>query len=251
MHSRSDADSHRVTDSVSMLGDIVSGIIRRLKSEGTYSVDKSIATTVLLHNILERMVMAVRGSVARPFFGSSRGLIFVGRRTVIRRKRMITAGKNLTVKDGAMIDATSKRGILFGNNVAVGKYAVIECTGVIRNLGESLKIGNNSNIGDFSFIAVRGPIDIGDNVLIGPRVSMHSENHIYEDPDVPIKDQGESRIGITVEDDVWIGAGVVILDGVRIGKGAVVAAGSVVTRNVDAYTVVGGVPASVIKPRQK
>jgi acetyltransferase-like isoleucine patch superfamily enzyme len=72
-------------------------------------------------------------------------------------------------------------------------------------------------------------------------------NHVYADRNRPFIEQGITAEGIVVEDDVWIGAGAIITDGVRVGKGAVVAAGAVVTGNVPAHSVVGGVPARVIK----
>jgi acetyltransferase-like isoleucine patch superfamily enzyme len=87
-------------------------------------------------------------------------------------------------------------------------------------------------------------------VICGPRVSFHAENHVYTDPDTPIRLQGVTRRGIVVEDDCWIGAGSMILDGVRISRGCVVAAGAVVTRDVPPYSVVAGVPARVIKSRR-
>ena len=72
-------------------------------------------------------------------------------------------------------------------------------------------------------------------------------NHVYDDPSRPIIEQGITAEGITVEDDVWIGAGAIITDGVRIGRGAVIAAGAVVTADVPPHTVVGGVPARILK----
>jgi len=78
-------------------------------------------------------------------------------------------------------------------------------------------------------------------------VQLLAVNHVFDDPSRPMVDQGIVAAGITVEDDVWIGAGAVITDGVRIGRGAVVAAGAVVTSDVPPYTVVGGVPARVLK----
>ena len=71
--------------------------------------------------------------------------------------------------------------------------------------------------------------------------------HNFDDPDRPFVEQGITAEGIRIEDDVWLGAGAVITDGVHIGKGAVVAAGAVVTKDVPARTVVGGVPAREIK----
>jgi acetyltransferase-like isoleucine patch superfamily enzyme len=182
-------------------------------------------------------------------FKESGGLLFVGKRVTVKHAHLITCGRSVTIKDGAMIDALCAGGVTFGDNVSIGKGAIIECTGVLRHLGESLFVGRNSNIGDLNFIAVRGPVRIGENVLIGPRVNVHAENHIAAETDVPIKEQGESRQGVQIEDDCWIGAGAILLDGVHIGRGAIVGAGAVVTKDVEAFTVVGGVPATCIKRR--
>jgi acetyltransferase-like isoleucine patch superfamily enzyme len=70
---------------------------------------------------------------------------------------------------------------------------------------------------------------------------------VFDDPDTPFVDQGITAQGITIEDDVWIGSGAIITDGVHIEKGAVVAAGAVVVNDVPAHTVVGGIPAKVLR----
>ena len=128
-------------------------------------------------------------------------------------------------------------------------YAIIECTGVLRDLGESLTIGNNVGINHYCFIGVRGNIKIGDNVIFGPRVSVFSENHNFDRLDIPIKDQGETRKDTLIGNDVWIGASSVILSGVKIGDGAIIAAGSVVNKDVPSNAIVAGVPAKMIKRR--
>lgn len=89
------------------------------------------------------------------------------------------------------------------------------------------------------------PVSIGRNVQIGPNVSFETVSHglVY----IAGKGRGDIVRAIRIEDEVWIGAGAIITGGVTIGKGAVVAAGAVVTRDVDAFTVVGGVPAKLIK----
>jgi len=72
-------------------------------------------------------------------------------------------------------------------------------------------------------------------------------NHVVDDPTRPFVEQGITAEGIAIEDDVWIGSGAIVTDGVTVGKGAVVAAGSVVTRDVAPHTIVGGVPARVLR----
>ena len=77
-----------------------------------------------------------------------------------------------------------------------------------------------------------------------------SENHIFKDLNIPIREQGELRYKTVIEDNVWIGAGAKILPGVVIGKGSIIASGAVVTKDVENFSVVGGVPAKFIKKRR-
>ena len=151
----------------------------------------------------------------------------------------------------SLINALSYEGVEIGDNFTLGKYAIIECTGVLRNVGNSLKIGNNVGINHYCFIGVRGDVVIGDNVIFGPRVNVFSENHNFDNLDVPIKNQGVTKLKTVIGSDVWIGANVSIMAGVNIGDGCVIAAGAVVTKDVPAYSIVGGVPAKVIKNRKE
>jgi acetyltransferase-like isoleucine patch superfamily enzyme len=110
-----------------------------------------------------------------------------------------------------------------------------------------IRIGRDSLIGELNVLRGQGGITIGDRVYTAPNVQLLAVNHIYSDPARPMVEQGITADGIVVEDDVWIGAGAIVTDGVCIGKGAVVAAGAVVTQDVPPHTVVGGVPARVLK----
>jgi len=85
--------------------------------------------------------------------------------------------------------------------------------------------------------------------MMAPRVSLYAENHNFDSIDVPMKDQGVATAPIIIEDDCWIAANCIILSGVRIGKGSVIAAGSVVTKDVAPYSVMGGNPAKKLKTR--
>lgn len=140
---------------------------------------------------------------------------------------------------------------MIGNNVSIHKYTIIDCTGVLRNLGEELIIGDNVGIAQNCFIQVRGKVVIGNNVIFGPNVSIFSENHVFENPELPVSVQGETRKGVTVEDGVWVGTRATILDGVTVGRNSIIAAGSIVTRDVPPYSIVGGIPAKVIKYRKQ
>lgn len=99
-------------------------------------------------------------------------------------------------------------------------------------------MGNNSSIGPFGFIGCSGKITIGENVMIGPKVSMFAENHNFSNPNIAIKKQDVNNKGIFIEDNCWIGSGVIILDGVTIGKGTVIGAGTLVTKNIPANSIV-------------
>ena len=111
-----------------------------------------------------------------------------------------------------------------------------------------IEIGRDSLLGEYTVVRGQGGVVIGDRVYTSPMVQIMAVNHVFDDPHRPFVEQGITAEGIVIEDDVWIGSGAVITDGVRIGRGAVIAAGAVVTSDVPAHTLVGGVPARVIRP---
>lgn len=115
--------------------------------------------------------------------------------------------------------------------------------------GDNISIGNDSGIGDKCFLQDIGSIVIGSDVLMGPEVMIFTANHEMKRDEL-IRNQGTKVLDVTIEDDVWISSRVIILPGVKISKGAVIAAGAVVTRNVEPFTIVGGVPAKELGVRQ-
>lgn len=91
---------------------------------------------------------------------------------------------------------------------------------------------------------------IGNNVMMGPEVMAFTKNHRTEEVSIPMVDQGDiEEQPIVIDDDVWIGARSIILPGVHVGCSSIIAAGSVVTKDVEPFSVVGGVPAKQIKKR--
>lgn len=200
---------------------------------------------------LRLSVWLIRGSFYRIFFKSSKGILLVGKRVTIRQPHRLIVGKSFIAQDNCEINCLSQKGIVFGDKVTVGSFAIIRPTNLYGGEpGVGLRIGNNSNIGPYSYIGCSGYIDIGDNVMISPRVSIYSENHNFDDADVPMIDQGVTRSFVKIEDDCWIAANALILAGVTVGRGAVVAAGSVVTKDVPPNCVVAGNPAKIVKVRK-
>lgn len=114
---------------------------------------------------------------------------------------------------------------------------------------ERLVLGSRISIHPFCYIDATGTVKIGNDVSIAHSSSILSTNHIWDNPEIPIRDQGLTKAETVIEDDVWIGAGVRILAGTTVKVGAIVAAGAVVASDVPSRTIVGGVPARVLRSR--
>lgn len=132
-------------------------------------------------------------------------------------------------------------GIKIGENSSIHMNVFIEGT---YPKSERLIIGDNVSIGRKTYLDARGGLIIGDNVSISPDVKIITASHEANSS----KFEYIKKITI-IEEYVWIGTGAIILPGVKIEKGAVIAAGSVVTKDIKKYDIVGGNPAKVIKKR--
>lgn len=233
-----------------MLVSIMSKIISKIKHE-EYKIDENITDTVMLGIAFEKSMMIIRGFWNKIFIKKSKGLLFLGKNVKLKcRGKMVFNGTAL-IEDGVKIDALSKGGIDIGEGFSIGRNSIIECTGVIRELGEKLIIGKNVGIAANAFISMRGPVTIGDDTIFGPNVAIHAENHVFDDVNIPIRLQGATRKGVTIGKDCWIGSNVKILDGVNIGDGCIIAAGAIVNRDIPDYSIAVGVPAKVIKSRKE
>jgi acetyltransferase-like isoleucine patch superfamily enzyme len=229
--------------------EISESIVRKLKKDPSYKIESSYSNRQFITILYGRAFQVLRGTWLKIWLGSSRGFIFAGRHVVIEHAYAVSTKSALILEDYVHINALSNRGVRLGSNVTIAKGSILMCTGVISNVGEGIKIGNNSAVGAQSFLGGQGGITIGDDVIMGPQVKIFSENHNFEKKGIPIRKQGESRKGVSIGNNCWIGSGVTILDGVAIGEGAVVAAGAVVTKDIPANSVSGGIPAKVLKLR--
>jgi acetyltransferase-like isoleucine patch superfamily enzyme len=194
--------------------------------------------------------MLARGVPHRAFLRSSVGPLFVGQGARIRNPSMVSHTGRLVLEDYAEVHGLSTEGVSFGANVSIGRGTLIRPSSYYGgDAGIGLHFGDRSSIGPGGYIGCSGRVVIGNDVMMGPGVSIFSEDHDFSSTIATIKSQGVIRSFAIIEDDVWIGSGATITAGVTIGQGAVVAAGSVVTRDVAPFTLVGGIPARVIRQR--
>ena len=107
----------------------------------------------------------------------------------------------------------------------------------------------DNTVKDIGVTEFKEKVNYGKNVLIGPNVVIRSSNHNYAEINVPIINQGMTKGEIIIEDNVWISSNCVILPNCTIGEGAIVAAGAVVTKDIEPYSIVGGIPAKKIGVR--
>lgn len=155
----------------------------------------------------------------------------------------ISVGANVRIAQNAKVQ------VRYGGEITIEENTELLDGVLVLTYGGKIKIGKNCSINPYTIIYGHGGTTIGDNVLIAGQCMIIPNTHKFAEKETLINQQGNKAIGITIEDDVWISHGCSILDGVVIGKGAVVAAGSVVNKSVEPYTVVGGVPAVKIKKR--
>ena len=141
------------------------------------------------------------------------------------------------------------------------KFRSFSCKLYLEKVGINVNIDRNSFIGDkvaiddYSGVGrnsyISNYVTIGKYVMMGPDCLIYTTNHEFSNVETPMCFQKwQKPKPVNIEDDVWIGGRVIILPGVTIGKGSIIGAGSVVTKNVEPYSIVGGNPAHLLKKRK-
>jgi acetyltransferase-like isoleucine patch superfamily enzyme len=157
----------------------------------------------------------------------------------------VRRGRSSHVSRRAVLDTSS------GGNIRIGEHCCIHEFAMLLTYGGEIRIGDFTSVNPFCILYGQGGLIIGNSVRIAAQTVIIPSNHNYADTERWIHGQGNTSLGIRIEDDVWIGAGARVLDGVTVGRGAIVGSGAVVTRNVPPFAVVGGVPARIIKYRAR
>lgn len=210
-------------------------------------MDDSVPLSYLGYLVLTKAIYMVYGMIRLRTFKR----VFVSPSAKIICPSKLNFGKNFSVGYQSYINAMSKNGLICGDNVSLGYHTHIELSGSLHEIADKMVIGNNVGLGSHGhYGSGLGGLEIGDDTIIGNYVSFHPENHIFSDLNVPIRLQGVNGKGIKIGKNCWIGAKATFLDGTILGDGCVVAAGAVVKGEFPSYSVIGGVPAKIIKMRK-
>jgi galactoside O-acetyltransferase len=178
----------------------------------------------LLKPIPTQIGVKLRYFAYKPFFKSTNGFFKIEEGVTIYGFENIELGSNILFMKNSYIYANDRGSLKVGNNFAMN---------------------TNSQLG-----ASFGKIQIGENCAIAPNCVLRASNHTFDKTDTPIIEQGHSYGEIIIEDDVWISSNSVITANTKIGKSSIIGAGSVVTKDVESFSIVGGVPAKLIKKRK-
>jgi acetyltransferase-like isoleucine patch superfamily enzyme len=166
--------------------------------------------------------------------------------SLLMKSKVYSWGENSRVWNPITI--IGGQGISIGERVIIREHTWLNAKSSRLDGRPSLIIGDGVYIGRFAQINAWSDVEIESDVLIGDRVYISDAEHHFADRNIPIRLQGDYYKGpVRLRSGCWIGIGVVILPGVTIGRNAVVAANAVVRSDVPDYTVVGGIPAKIIR----
>jgi len=163
----------------------------------------------------------------------------IWRLSLIRKN--VRIGKRCRIEPGVIFDTQC------GGSIDIGDDCWFFSGARLNTFGGFIKIGNRSTLNPYCVAYGHGGLVIGNDVSIAAHTVIVPSNHNFEKSNDLINRQGETSLGIRIEDNCWLGCGVRVLDGVTISSGAVVGAGAVVTKSLPPYSVNVGVPAKTIR----
>lgn len=203
-----------------------------------------------LSGIPGAMGLVLRKKFWPRLFGSCGNGVLFSSHVILRQPHRIHIGDNVIISERCILDARtekSDRVISLGDNVILSNDVALTCKGGNIDIGDDTGIGTQTVMQS----TYECPIKIGKDAMIGPRCYFVAGGSYKTDrTDIPMRLQGvKTESGVDVGDDVWFGANVTVLGGIHIGKGSIIGAASVVTKDLEQFTVSVGNPARTIKKR--
>lgn len=171
-------------------------------------------------------------------------------KVVALRRIALSLKHNIHIERGTVIEKGVTLRVQSGGRIFIGRNCYISKGAQLLTHGGDIIIGAHCSVNPYTVIYGQGGVRIGEGTRIAAHCCIVPANHNYSDSSEFIYKQGSTRIGIIIEEDVWLGAGVKVLDGVTIRRGCVIGANAVVTHDTDAYGIYVGVPAKLIKMRK-
>jgi acetyltransferase-like isoleucine patch superfamily enzyme len=208
---------------------------------------------LLLHELVVTLTSSVPGALGlvlrrtayRWLLGRVGRNVSFGQNVVLRHPHKVRIGDDVVVDDLVVLDAKGERnqGISIGNGVFLGRGTILSCK------DGDIELGDHVNIGFMSEVFSGSRVVVGRHGLFAAYTYLVGGGHRFERAETPVLEQGRSSLGITLDENVWLGTGAKVLDGVRIGKNVVVGANAVVNTDLPDGVVAAGVPARIIRKR--
>jgi acetyltransferase-like isoleucine patch superfamily enzyme len=222
---------------------ITEKVINKLK-KNNFKFDENVTSKMVFLLLLKYLSSILR---TQKYFYKKNidSIVFLGKRVKITNRVKINRGT--TIGDYTRINGLGRRGVEIGSSCNIAAFCSLICSVNYNKIGEAIIIGNNVAIGEYSYIGGASKVTIGDDTIIGQYLSIHPQNHNYENKDKLIRLQGTNEKGVEIGQNCWLGSKVTFLDGSKIGDGCIVAAGSLVTKSFGDNVILGGVPAKIIK----
>jgi len=220
---------------------------RVVGSTGMAGLLKYEILTLLLKNLPGAAGLVLRQKIYPALVGHYGKGAAISQGVTLRCPAQLSIGAGALIDEGVFFDIKSAAAA-----VTVGaRNQIMHGAHFETGYNGHITLGEECFVGAYAILNGHGGLTIGNNALIAGHCHIVAGNHNFDDPDRPMNAQGITSKGIEIEDDVWLGAGVKILDGVRIGRGSIVSAGAVVTRDVAPFSIMGGVPAKLIRRRDQ
>jgi acetyltransferase-like isoleucine patch superfamily enzyme len=220
-----------------------------LGKSGLWNLIRYELRILLFGNIPGALGILMRRTFYRCMFKEMGTNVILGRGLTIRHPSKISLGNNVAIDDLCVLDARGgdSSELVIGNNSTIARNTIL------RTKDGSIRLSPGCSIGANCILSSSSTLTAGDNLLMAScTYVIAGGQHTFERTDIPIISQGmESKGGVSIGKNVWVGARVTILDGTRIGDNAVIGACSLVNKDIPDYAVAYGIPAKPVKDRRK